>query len=186
MPEEFEIRSVTGPSTSNADSLRAGRVADCLFVGFSPDLKKVVLRVEIEGDVKQFALTADQADRLADSLRGNALKVRAPGEGDGIVEATRGDLGSCCACGEEGPSVRNVIALQLKASVPGTGWGCFVCDLPADGAVTVVCDRCIADQREPVYACDGHPAAKKRIRISELVGSHKHDPATHQGEMNDA
>lgn len=34
------------------------------------------------------------------------------------------DLGPCCGCGKLGPTVRTIVALALRAPVPGTGWGC--------------------------------------------------------------
>ena len=55
-------------------------------------------------------------------------------------------LGRCCACleeGTEGNPVRNLMMLDRLAPTPGTGWGCFVCGLPLDGAVAVLCERCV-------------------------------------------
>jgi len=40
------------------------------------------------------------------------------------------DLGACCACGRSDSLVRNVVMLEQRASVPGTGWGCLLCNLP--------------------------------------------------------
>lgn len=53
------------------------------------------------------------------------------------------DLGPCCVCERVGSAVRNIILLDYTAPVPGTGWACFQCGLPADGATAVVCDRCL-------------------------------------------
>jgi hypothetical protein len=87
-------------------------------------------------------------------------------------------LGPCCIClGERG--VRNVICLHFKAVVPGRGWGCVVCDLPADGAVAVVCNDCIDDWQAGAaslrYACRGYPATDGRVPIEALTVPHEHD-----------
>jgi hypothetical protein len=34
----------------------------------------------------------------------------------------------CCGCGGRG-NVRNIVMHNLRAPVPGTGWGCFQCHL---------------------------------------------------------
>ena len=47
-------------------------------------------------------------------------------------------------------------------------WGCAQCGLPMAGAVAVLCDRCIADQKDPVEACLGASTDNRRIPISEL------------------
>jgi len=47
------------------------------------------------------------------------------------------DLGPCCAC-EGFESVRNVLMLHVKMTVPGQGWGCLVCGLSFDGALAVL------------------------------------------------
>lgn len=93
------------------------------------------------------------------------------------------DLGPCCACeGLEG--VRNIIMLDIKGTAPGFGWGCFVCHLPFDGAVAVLCDHCrdaIQDGRDAAlrFAVDGMLEDKKRIPIDELTAPHKHDLSKH-------
>lgn len=72
------------------------------------------------------------------------------------------DLGACCACGDCGPQVRNILALQRRAPTPGTGWGCFRCGLPPDGAIAVVCDACLAAKAEIRWVTDGLVCDKKR------------------------
>ncbi len=62
------------------------------------------------------------------------------------------DLGPCCACGKSGPDVRNIMMLHVRAPVPGTGWGCFACKLPLNGAVAVLCDICLLTHAEPPIA----------------------------------
>ena len=51
------------------------------------------------------------------------------------------NFGQCCAC-HGTKNVRTVVMLHRRGPVPGTGWGCVVCDLPLDGAISVVCDSC--------------------------------------------
>ncbi len=89
------------------------------------------------------------------------------------------DFGACCACGGV-EHVRNFIALNLKAPVPGTGWGCVVCGLAADGALTIVCDACLAAGTKPQLAIKGYPAGKQRVPISELQGKYEHDLRFHR------
>ncbi len=42
------------------------------------------------------------------------------------------EYGTCCACGKK-PG-RNLVTLDYYAPQPGTGWGCSMCGLPAEGA----------------------------------------------------
>ncbi len=93
--------------------------------------------------------------------------------------------GSCCCCGQEKASVRNVIMLKNRSPIPGRGWGCVVCKVPRDGAVAVVCDRCMRKHDgEPVdiwlrWACRGYPATDGRIPFAELEGEFDHDMSLH-------
>lgn len=93
------------------------------------------------------------------------------------------DLGACCACGEAGPTVRNIVMLPKKSLVPGTGWGCVICHLPCDGASVVVCDACLETQRpfqEYIYDDAGK---KLRRPIEELTEPFTHDDGLHAGEQ---
>ncbi|MBW4556396.1 MAG: hypothetical protein KME59_10730 [Trichormus sp. ATA11-4-KO1] len=93
------------------------------------------------------------------------------------------DLGTCCSCGCTGETVRNIITLEKKAPVPGTGWGCLVCGLPSDGAITVVCDDCLAlmDRRQDVIkeVVYGYATEKKRYSINGLTEEFKHKNIPH-------
>jgi hypothetical protein len=85
------------------------------------------------------------------------------------------DLGSCCCCGKWDETVRNLISLEYLAPVPGTGWGCVVCGIPANGALTIICDACLArdDWAEELrFIISGYPAGKGRLPVGEM--SHKH------------
>jgi hypothetical protein len=90
------------------------------------------------------------------------------------------DLGRCCACGKRGPDVRNVMMLNKKAPVPGQGWGCFVCGLPADGAVAVVCDGCLDSEAAIRWACVGYPGEDQRTGVDTLTEPFEHDLARHE------
>jgi hypothetical protein len=90
------------------------------------------------------------------------------------LSCERIDLGPCCACGATGPSVRNIIMLDCKAPIAGTGWGCFQCGLASDGAVAVLCDRCLEEHREPVRAVAGYPKSGGRVPVASLTGRHEH------------
>jgi hypothetical protein len=77
------------------------------------------------------------------------------------------DLGKCCACqGTE--NVRNLIMHNKPAPVPGTGWGCVECHLPMDGAMSVVCDRCLESNAEITQVCMGWVKGKMRAPIHAL------------------
>ena len=96
------------------------------------------------------------------------------------------DVGPCCACECEGPTVRNVIMLHVRAPQPGTGWGCLVCHLARDGALAVLCDACLGARpgqfaREPRFACDGYlTESRSRAPIESLREPWRHDEALHE------
>lgn len=80
------------------------------------------------------------------------------------------NLGACCECGER--DCHNVMMLDFKAPIPGTGWGCVVCKLPQDGAVAVLCNSCMEtvnrENRTPRLVCVGYPY--KNVRETAPVG----------------
>lgn len=95
------------------------------------------------------------------------------------------DLGSCCGgCGQ--PAGKNVVQLSVRNLVPGHGWGCFVCDLPPDGATAVLCNDCTQrmEAGEDVirFACRGYPASDGRVPIGELTEPFDHDLERHMAE----
>lgn len=91
------------------------------------------------------------------------------------------DLGPCCVCGVIGPTVRNIMMLDQRTPTPGSGWGCFVCGLPMDGAVAVLCDACT--HSEIKFVCDGYPAEGKRVPVAELSADvFAHDMSKHAEE----
>ena len=93
-------------------------------------------------------------------------------------ETTSPNFGPCCACGGT-KDVRNVLLLSMKAPVPGTGWGCYVCQLGQDGAVAVLCDACRQSGAQVQFACKGYLSCGERVPIAELGGLQEHDPKRH-------
>jgi hypothetical protein len=86
----------------------------------------------------------------------------------------------CCACGQVKAPCRTIAFLGVKAPIPGTGWACFLCHLPPDGAVAVVCDDCSADETmELQWAIVGRMDSEARMLIVELQGEHRHDLRFH-------
>lgn len=93
------------------------------------------------------------------------------------------DAGPCCACNATGATVRNFLMLEVKAPVPGTGWGCLICSLPADGAIAVVCDSCLEAEREPVSIVYGYVKQKKRCFLNPSAAEDfKHKDIPHGDE----
>jgi hypothetical protein len=84
-----------------------------------------------------------------------------------IQRVPSGAWGSCCSCGEEKASVRNVIMLRKRSPIEGRGWGCLVCKVPSNGAVAVVCDRCLRKH----YLLEIHNA-----RIGMVIAQTMHSP----------
>lgn len=74
--------------------------------------------------------------------------------------------------------------LPKKAPEPGTGWGCVVCGLSADGAVAVVCDRCLESKKPIQSAIKGFAKSGQRVPVTSLVGEHKHNEQLHKLEEN--
>lgn len=92
------------------------------------------------------------------------------------------DLGPCCIC-KTTHNVRNIILLDLKTPLPGRGWGCFLCHLPADGASAVLCDPChsayAAGTANLRFACRGYPATDGRVPFATLSSQFQHDETLH-------
>jgi len=87
---------------------------------------------------------------------------------EGSEEEVSLDFGPCCACEKEDPTVRNVLLLPRKAPVPGTGWGCAVCNLPPDGLVCVICDDCLKEKKQPRFAILDLATKKLRIPMEQI------------------
>jgi len=92
-------------------------------------------------------------------------------------------LGPCCCCGGT-RRVRNIVMLDRRASVPGTGWGCVVCGLPSDGASYVACDWCLEINRRPREVILGYANDREREPIENLSPEpFAHDMSKHPGEV---
>jgi hypothetical protein len=88
------------------------------------------------------------------------------------------NLGPCCICGENAP-IAGIVMLSVKNQAPGRGWGCVICDLPADGAYAVICRSCQPGyERGDVklqFACRGWPGEDGRVPVGDLTEPHGHD-----------
>jgi hypothetical protein len=90
------------------------------------------------------------------------------------------DFGPCCACREKGPTVRNLIALEVRAPIAGTGWGCVVCGRPSNGAIAVVCDACMDVGAAIVTVCHGYAATGVRTARAACTEPFTHDMTKHE------
>jgi hypothetical protein len=91
--------------------------------------------------------------------------------------------GPCCACRREG-LLRTVVMLPWRGRSV-YGWGCVVCGLPPVGAIAILCDRCAAEDREPVLACAGAVGDPARIPLVDLRDPWEHDDMRHAGEAEE-
>lgn len=115
------------------------------------------------------------------------MRLKGPTERSAPVETEISyDLGPCCACERAGPTVRNVIMLNVRAPQPGTGWGCVSCRRPRDGALTVLCDECFGAgpghpfAHEPRFAIAGFATeSHTRVPIESLTEPFVHDEYLH-------
>jgi len=129
-------------------------------------------------------------DRLAEagevSAIGGVLRDRVQTDrelyrpADAAVEPADVSLGTCCICGGVCDEGAGIAMLPFKGTVPGHGWGCFVCGLPLDGASAAICGDCLpgflTGEKRLVYACAGYPATDGRVAIEDLTEPHLHDP----------
>lgn len=93
-------------------------------------------------------------------------------------------FGPCCSCGAADQSVGNILLIPHPAPIPGTGWGCVVCNLPENGALAVVCDACMEDNVPLQFVISGFPMAHGRI-ARELLSDERfeHRMEYHRGDM---
>jgi hypothetical protein len=85
----------------------------------------------------------------------------------------------CCACGKTIPIATNIVRLEFRAPVPGTGWGCFVCNLKPDGAAAIICDECRETNAPIKFALFGYLHERKLIPIETLTEKFAHNMAFH-------
>lgn len=96
------------------------------------------------------------------------------------LESDLPDLGPCCVC-ETGKGVTNIGIVNRRCPIPGRGWGCLVCGLPPDGAIVVMCNRCVG--LKPRFVCRGYPGEDGRIPHEELSADpFEHDMAKHAND----
>jgi hypothetical protein len=91
-------------------------------------------------------------------------------------------LGTCCMCEQDDGTVRNILNLPYR-NPKAVGWGCFVCNLPMEGATTIVCDSCLEilqnDKAEIKWVCAGYPTEPERIPFDSLTEPFKHKDIPH-------
>lgn len=101
-------------------------------------------------------------------------------------QAAPRDLGPCCAClkgRDRGVYANHVESLPQLAPIPGTGWGCHLCDLPNDGAIAVLCEACRRTRGAVREVCLGYPVDKRRCPVEQLpAGAQLHQAGRHRGD----
>lgn len=92
------------------------------------------------------------------------------------------EVGPCCVCGHDDGTVRNIVFMPFEAPAGFRGWGCSVCDLPARGALAVVCDDCVGDQGKVRLICGGERITEgARLKLKGFVKTpFRHRKAAHQ------
>lgn len=96
----------------------------------------------------------------------------------------KANFGTCCVCEVESKDVNNFVMLPYKAPIPGTGWGCFVCDMDSDGAISVMCNECLIKlnyfEVEIKFVIEGFPRDKKRKPLENYLKiPFMHNPKLH-------
>lgn len=127
----------------------------------------------------------DNLGKVLDDLAEHA--EQSPGFEEFLGDDLEPQFGECCACrcaGSANNPVRNVVMHEFRAPIAGKGWGCVVCQLPLDGAVSVICDRCRDTEVEVVDVCSGYPAENVRVAFRLMDKTpFAHHPALHPGEL---
>ena len=96
------------------------------------------------------------------------------------------EYGLCCNCYVN--RATGVCFINRRSPTPGKGWGCYVCKLPPDGAMAVLCDECAEGlakrEGEPRYICTGDPAEPDRTPFFDLSPEpFEHDLSMHAAHM---
>lgn len=97
------------------------------------------------------------------------------------------NYGPCCSCRrvrENG--LHKLIALNRRAPVPWTGWGCRTCGLPNQGALAAVCDDCYDTKATIVDMVRGYAFSPDRIPITRVVEETFNHDLTQHPEIEDA
>lgn len=88
----------------------------------------------------------------------------------------------CCIC-QKHTKDKNILMVKKKAPIPGTGWGCIICNLPADGAIATLCNECLAEvmakKAELKYVCEGYAPYGNLVDIKTLSENFDHDEIRH-------
>ena len=128
-------------------------------------------------------------EELADALKDLALSVSMgipdPEEGMDVqilASAPIPDLGVCCFC-DRHKRGQSLVTLTFTAPVPGTGWGCTTCNLPADGAVAAHNAACEEAPQlgPPKRIINGYIGQRQRIDFNDYQHQpFDHDPKAHE------
>jgi len=95
-------------------------------------------------------------------------------------------LGTCCGCQQPIQGVPHLIMLDIEAPIAGTGWGCYLCHLPNNGALAVVCNECLISQSMLFEVIYGYPESKQRLRFVNMEEPMTpfHHKANHRPQVN--
>lgn len=169
------------PNTTGTSDLRAWLLSDAstmrdLAALLEVHVQELTIALDLIHEApKGGTMGSEVPARTPASIKNEIAPV--PDEG----EDTR--LGPCCGC-QTIDGVRHVLTLNQKSPKPGHGWGCVQCGLAPDGAVAVLCDKCVERfKRDGLtavsWACLGYPSAEGRVLRTILTGTHDHDMSKH-------
>lgn len=98
------------------------------------------------------------------------------------------DFGPCCYCEARGPTVRNLFMHSFEAPPGFQGWGCLRCNQPMRGALSIICDGCMDENRFPKFILGGkYSGDGVRIPLdSYLQIPFGHDMSKHPEEQEQA
>jgi hypothetical protein len=103
-------------------------------------------------------------------------------------------LGLCCYCREENATTIAMLPFKLPRQHRREGaWGCLICGLREEGAMSVFCDECAGflienpdesrDYFLEPWVCIGFPQRNMRERIRcDQMEPHEHDVSVHEQE----
>jgi hypothetical protein len=89
----------------------------------------------------------------------------------------------CHACGKRDETVLNFYSHDFKGPPGAGGWGCFICDLEPDGALSIVCNECHEKNKFPRYIFAGAPFVKPYEKID--LTTFKQIPHRHNLNLHD-
>lgn len=142
-----------------------------------------------ERALEDFCAERERQDReqdreLEDGGGGIADELAGAKSSSSPASQTTCDSLGCCGCGQSIVTRLNVVMLDHKAAIAGTGWGCVQCGLPTDGAYAILCDLCA--EADPIVgsireAVVGYPrgGGREPIEVTNARPRHEHDMSKH-------